>query len=334
LYFSTVEEYAAYANSVVNYEKGRMLRERPNHVAIFATEHPFDPASQALIRGIVRPFVDGVGTQKRLGQRQHFLLHTVLSDEATKGGFARLLRGENEGGPPALLFSGTHGMVFRSDDKRQADCQGALVCQDWEGLGLIDEDHWFSSADLASDACIHGMIYFLFACYGGGWEKFDTFRTDLNGPSRQIALRPAFSKLPLAMLAHPKGGALAVIAHIDRAWTYSFETAKGGAQSTGMREVLECIMMGRRVGNATDRFNIRWVALSAPLADALRDFEKGDISSAELARRWIPRDDARNYIILGDPAVRLRVNAKLETGLHGRKKRPARFWKPADNLQF
>src|SRR5215831_4234041 len=71
-------------------------------------------------------------------------------------------------GMPAILMSGSHGMVFRPDDERLPGCQGALVCQDWAGFGKITESDWFAASDLPQDAAIHGMIHFLFACYGGG----------------------------------------------------------------------------------------------------------------------------------------------------------------------
>jgi hypothetical protein len=306
--FLTLEEYAQYAQSVVDYEKADKPPQLRKQAALFATAHSFDAATTMFTNAIAHPFIHGGDSEKPIGQKQRFKVDPVLGDDATKDAFTRLLRGEREDGPPALLFTGSHGMVFRRDDKRQSECQGALVCQDWEGFGKITESDWFSTVDVPVDARIHGMIHFMFACYGGGWEKFDTFRDGPNGQARQIADRPATARLPQALLAHPKGGALAVLAHVDRAWSYSFRTPQGGAQSTGLREVLTCIMKGQRIGNATDRFNVRWAALSAPIADALRDFQDRNITGAELAKKWIARDDARNYTILGDPAARLRID--------------------------
>ena len=69
------------------------------------------------------------------------------------------------------------------------------------------------------------------------------------------------------------------------------------------------VMKGDRIGQCTDQFNLRWAVLSAELTNTQqqRDLLPGQISDATLANRWVARDDARNYLILGDPAVRLRV---------------------------
>jgi len=156
------------------------------------------------------------------------------------------------------------------------------------------------------------MIHFLFACYGGGWEKFDTFRTGPNATAAQIADAASLSRLPQAMLAHPKGGALAVLSHTDRAWSYSFTTDQNRTQCDGIRDVLTGILMGLPIGHATDQFNVRWSAISTELADALRDVKDGKITRLDLARKWIMRDDARNYSIIGDPAVRLRTDEMVD----------------------
>ena len=69
------------------------------------------------------------------------------------------------------------------------------------------------------------------------------------------------------------------------------------------------MLRGDRLGEATDDFNMRWAALSTELAETINDLRFGaEISPRRLANQWIARDDARNYIILGDPAVRIRVD--------------------------
>ena len=310
LFFPTIEEYARYAKSVVDYETAEKPPQTRKQAALFATNHPFDAATKMFTTDVALPTVNGTYVDDPLGKNQGFSLDAMLGSNATKGTLADLLRGKRANGSPALLFTGTHGMAFRADDQRLPTCQGALVCQDWGGYGAIDETSWFGAVDIPPDAQVHGLIHFMFACYGGGWEKFDTFRTGPDGSASQIAPSASVARLPQALLAHQNGGALAVIAHIDRAWSYSFRTAEG-AQGSGMRDALDGILLGLRVGHAMDTFNVRWAAVSTRIADALRDFKDGTISGDDLARLWIIRDDARNYTILGDPAVRLRVGDML-----------------------
>src|SRR5205823_5185221 len=153
---------------------------------------------------------------------------------------------------------------------------------------------------------VHGMVHFPFACYGGGCPEFDNFNRVAEGEPKRIASKPMMGRLPQALLAHPDGGALAVLAHIDRAWAYSFRTGSQG-QTQGFRDVLGRIMRGDRLGDATDQFNFRWAALSTDLSDLLEQNRKGKVvDPKQLANQWVARDDARNYVLFGDPAVQLR----------------------------
>jgi hypothetical protein len=167
-------------------------------------------------------------------------------------------------------------------------------------------DHYFAAEDLQGDAKVHGMIHFFFACYGGGCPKFDTYSRLPDGTAKQIASTPMVARLPQTMLT---SGALAVLAHIDRAWSYSFQGGRGAPQIQEFRDVMIRVMRGDRIGQCTDQFNLRWAVLSTELADARRQQEvfPGQVSDPVLANQWVARDDARNYLILGDPAVRLRV---------------------------
>ena len=54
-----------------------------------------------------------------------------------------------------------------------------------------------------------------------------------------------------------------MLAHIDRAWAFSFQTDRGKPQIQDFRSVLERLLGGNRIGQATDGFNQRWSVLGS-----------------------------------------------------------------------
>jgi hypothetical protein len=307
LFFPTPDEYARYAASVVAYEATHAVKTS-RQVALFATAHDFDRATQLFASKVAEPLAKPDGPYGALGSKQKFALRKFLGNDATKGNLAKILKGEIEGGSPALIVSGTHGMEFDLGDPRQSEAQGALVCQDWPGYGSIEAGDWFAARDIPDTVRLAGLIHFCFACYSAGCPREDNFARTKAGP-RLIAERPMIARLAQAMLAHPGGGALASLGHIDRAWAYTFVSSRGKGQVQGIRDVLARILSGDRIGHATDQFNIRWAALSTDLTESLQAAAQRDnVPDAVLANGWAAHNDARNYMILGDPAIRIRVN--------------------------
>jgi hypothetical protein len=305
LHFETPAEYRAYAEGVVAYETASTV-PHSKRVAMFSVRNPGDRATALLMDQVAVPLVEGTSTAKPLGERQGFQRQVFLGEDATKENLTKLLRGQVPGGAPALLFSGSHGVGFAANHPQQRAAQGAILCQDWTAGPIKPEQHCFTAADLPSDARVNGLIHFFFACYGGGCPQFDTYSRLPDGSPKQITAGPMVARLPQKMLT---SGALAVVAHIDRAWSYSFQVGRGAPQIQEFRDVLVRVMKGERIGQCTDQFNLRWTVLSAELADAQRQRQvlPGQVPDAALANRWVARDDARNYLTLGDPAVRLRV---------------------------
>ena len=302
--FESAKEYRAYAEGVVAYETAAKA-PHAKRIAVFNTRNLGDRATGLLHNQVALPFVNGAGSQKPLGTKQGFQLQPFLADDATKENLTNLLRAKAPGGSPALLFTGSHGVGFDAADPRLRSGQGAILCQDWEG-GPVSDGHLFAASDIPDDASMSGMIHFFFACYGGGCPKYDNYSRLPDGSPKQISPEPIVARLPQLMLAR---GAQAVLAHIDRAWTYSFQAGRSAPQIQDFRDVMVRAMKGERIGQCTDQFNLRWAVLSAELADIQRQrsFLPGQVTDAVLANRWVARDDARNYVILGDPAVRLRV---------------------------
>lgn len=304
LWFEDADEFRQYADSVVRYEQATEVATS-REAAIFATRHDFDAATQLFAGQVAEPLTAGTGPSGPLGKRQKFSLRSLIGDPATKAGLHGLLSGEG-GRRPALLFTGGHGKAFRMNDPLQATSQGALICQDWSGYGTVGRGAYFDASDLGDDAKVHGLIHFMFACYGGGWPQFDNFSRAAKEP-KQLAQSAGMARLPQALLSHKNGGALAILAHVDRAWAHSFSTGPN-TQTQGFRDVMGRLMRGDRVGQATDQFNMRWAALSTDLAEVLDQMSRGLIvDPRRLATQWVARDDARNYVVFGDPAVRLRV---------------------------
>ncbi|MBV9491270.1 MAG: hypothetical protein JO069_16340, partial [Verrucomicrobia bacterium] len=305
LWFETPDEFRQYAESVVQYEKATAV-PTSRRAVMFATEHDFDAATQLFMKQVARPLAAGDAGRSPVWTRAKFGLETVFGEKATKSALANILQGKEQG-TPALLFSGSHGMEFPVDDARQSEAQGAIVCQDWPSFGKIKPEHWFAGSDVPGDAKLHGMIHFFFACHGGGCPALDNYDR-LNNQPRRIAQKPFFSRLPQKLLSHPQGGALASLAHIERAWAYAFQGQRGNSQIQGFRDVIGRLLRGERIGQATDMFNIRWSALGTELADLHSDLLHGvDVPLRTLGNLWVARDDARNFMILGDPAVQLRV---------------------------
>ena len=301
IHFQSAQEYANYARSVVAAETGQL--RLPRRAAFFGVANTDDRATHLSAKHLVEPLA-----RKVRGRMPEWQVDALLHETATKAQLAQLLGGQE---PPALLFSASHGMSFDADSARQLPHQGALLCQDWPGpqewRQAIPQEFYFAADDLDSTANLLGLMAFFFACYGAGTPLHDEFAQQAFRQRREAIAPHAFiAQLPAAMLAQPKGGALAVVGHVERAWGYSFLWPGAGAQTTVFESTLEGLLKGQPVGMAVEYFNERYAELSTVLNDELEEVQFGKAADPyELAGMWTANNDARGYAIIGDPAVRL-----------------------------
>ena len=302
IHFDTVDEYANYANSVVSAEKDGLSLGK--QAAFFGVANPDDPATNMSIEQLVAPLA-----QNMPAETDGWEIESIVREQATKAELAGLFSGERA---PVLLFTASHGMGFPNGHELQLADQGALLCQDWPGPNQwrkpIGKDFYFAADDLGKDANLHGLVAFVFACYGAGTPQMDEFSRIAFKRREAIASRNFTSKLSQRMLSHPKGGALAFIGHVERAWGYSFNWGKAGVQLAVFESALKRLMDGFPVGYAFEYFNERYAELSTDLSSTLEEMEFGKrVEAMELAGMWTANNDARNYVVLGDPFVKLMV---------------------------
>lgn len=310
--FDKPADYGRYAQAVVDYETGKKVTNK-REVVYWGTRHDSDEATHLSADSMVSPLFKGIPASNgsaavpAIATKMKFKSRCLLAEEATK---ANLLETLHSGGKaaPSLLFTASHGMGgWPKGDERQKTTSGALLCQDWEGFGRIKPAHYLAASEVESDANLGGMVAFLFACYGAGTPRFDPFLRDLAGGPVQVAEASFISALAQRLLSR---GALAVVGHVERAWGYSIQPPGVGAQLLPFRNFLGRVMAGDPVGHATMDFSQRYAACSADLLAKLDPSLPAAQrpTDAALAGAWVERNDAQNYVVIGDPAVHLRVD--------------------------
>ena len=252
---------------------------------------------------------------------------------------------------PSLLVSLSHGLGaprrgWRSPDQQRA-LQGALSLGAEEPL----------SADMVRESpFLPGGVWFCVACYGAGTPPSSAFYPWLaqlaeQGGSREHAAavlralprageRPFVAALPQALLANP-AGPLAVIGHMDLAWTFGF-TDPGGKHSRAsrMHAAQRAIAGGSRVGVGLDALmhayrevNDELMACYQSQRDAAARGRPDPTDPRRLGDTWMQRNDLRGYVLLGDPAARLAVVGEQRARLAEAAALPDRP-KPATSVEL
>lgn len=232
------------------------------------------------------------------------------------GGKAALLAGARDAD---FLLSVGHGAGSAMTYAQRTRLQGALLTAPGE---LLVGD------DVAAAPFLPGGVWFLFACYGLGTPARSSYAAWIDDLHRTDRLRdrdraaieagqlgpgeaPFIADLPRRALANPEGP-LAVIGHVDLAWSYSF-TAEAQSRFDRLFSTIQVILQAQLAGFAFEQLVRNCVIASDQLAQLYlqrAEHDRGLAPAVEprlLARTWMLRQDLRGFILLGDPASRLRV---------------------------
>jgi hypothetical protein len=284
--FATMDEYASYAANVVAAEKAEP--RSPKEVAFFGPLQ--DEGTKLTNEGLLGPIMASL-------EGMEYKVKKILGHAATKAALVQALAER-----PDLLFTAGHGLFYRAGHENQRTHQGALVCQDWPGPGTPPEpEHVFAAEDLDSAGQAQGLLAFLFACNSAGTPAFADFSTE----RRPAAPYPFVSSLAQRLLS--QGGAQAVVGHVEQVWRCSFLWRDTGFQPQAFIQVVHRLLDGEPLGWAMEPLAGRFADLAVSLQALEEKKTQGCFVNEEAldALRTASRD-ARNYIILGDPAVRLR----------------------------
>jgi hypothetical protein len=300
-----LDAFRSYAATVVAAEKGEI--RLPRRVVFFGVENADDRTTRISATRLIQPLVNELAKE----HKEWFFPCYLKERETRKTDLAALLKQD----PPALLFTASHGMGFPADDPWQLSDQGALLCRDWPGPvqwagAKIPRDHYLRADDLDKDAKFTGLVTFHFACYGAGTPQFDDYAYLDNQEKRSaIAARPFVARLPQWLLGHPNRGALAVVGHVDRAWSCSFYGGpRLGSQLQAFQSTLDRLLEGSRLGFAMEYMNQLHASLAVDLNQDLESIKYGaPYDPMVLSAAWTAQNDARSYLVLGDPAIRLAV---------------------------
>lgn len=298
--FESADGYAEYVEHLVGYERRRA--PDPRTMTFFGVENQDDPLTRSAVEDFVKHLELNVAQRRR-----DWKLETLLRHAATKARLKELLVKE---GAPSLLFTVGHAVRYRRGSQKQATHQGALVCADWpgpelwKGQGPMSDSHMLTASDVSPGADLSGLIALLVACYSAGTPRLDAYGF---GSPEALADEPFVSPLPRTLL---RRGALAVIGHVDLALEQSFLWYDAGPQSEAFASVLYELTAGYPVGFAFRYLSQRYAELAVYAARSVRKALQGTAGGAVSWRdfhHWAAYEDARNYVLLGDPAARLHI---------------------------
>jgi len=231
---------------------------------------------------------------------------------------------------PGVLLTLSHGLGPSSPE----GWASAELQRQRQGTMSFGEGEALEPEEVSQGPFMPGGVWFSFACFSAGTPKRSAYTPwlrqlqkvegrQLQGLAAVLASapldqRPFVATLPQAALANPEGP-LAVMGHVDLAWTYAFQDPSGQNHASRFVDVIEEMLKHRRAGVALSTLGRMLCEVNEALAECYqRGAERrtrarsGSGELLGLAHLWMTRHDLAGYVLLGDPAVRLSLKDARE----------------------
>jgi hypothetical protein len=339
--FDDASTYAAYARKVLGWEREPSPQERAR--ALLYTVHDGSRATAEGHAQLMLPCFQRC-TRSQLEGRGEFPVSAVESLGEPWPNPDELLR---HVGPrlPSVLLSLSHGLgPPRQQRWARAEARQRQGAMSFGSVGALMPE------DVATVPFLPGGMWIYFACFGAGTPSRSAYHhwVEMLTQHGMEGLGPAsamlrgldeggggfISGLARAALANPNGP-LAILGHLDLAWSYSYEELRvhdeGGARRitgsnrsqnffhvmrkmvAGERAGAACLALGRVIDDVSRELNTRYDR---------RQQRGGGTGSADdtdglaLGNLWMLHQDLMGYALLGDPAVRLPLSPMREAREH------------------
>jgi hypothetical protein len=316
--------YEAYIAKIIASERAAPSKATR---ALYYTVRDGTPATTVGYKGLMAPTVARSREGQASGAFEAGAVEELGADDAVS--LEAFLSAAALRESPTLLFSVSHGAgtprAGWGSVEERLRLQGAMSFGG--GVRLTAEE-------VAARPFLPGGAWFYFACYGAGTPSESAYHhwlaqlRDLGLFGRNIdsvlqslpaaGEKPFVAALPQAALANPDGP-LAVVGHVDLAWSFSFQDVgtTNKFRPARFQDIFRTIVAGKRIGAACAQiqrfFNMANADLTAMYNQDARMKAKGGPVEEDRARQirkataWMLRQDLSAYVLLGDPAAYLNI---------------------------
>jgi len=314
LAFAAEDDYRAYAEKVLAWE------DKPTSEAqartLFFTAHDGSQATRIGYTALVKPSVKACLEDQQLGYFPAREIREVGCPAAWS--LTDFMKAAAEPIPSALLTL-SHGLGPPREGWKNADTQRRFQGVMSLGEDVLEPEH------VRNRPFFPGGFWLYFACFGVATPRESAFypwlhrlqqvgeygALDRLQISRPLEGRSFFAALPQAALANPEGP-LAVVGHVDLAWTYSFLELTGMNHASRFFGALSEMVQGRRAGVAFSSLSTHMMQVALEIMVKYQDDEfvlaRGAQPSPEALNRahlWMTHHDLAGFMLMGDPAVTL-----------------------------
>ena len=252
---------------------------------------------------------------QHINRQLNFQTKPLMGTDATKTKLVEAFRDAQ----PALVYTASHGLGLTGNPlDQQKRYNGAICCQ---SAGPLTLDDLFFADDVPMDEpFLEGAVFFQFACFGYGTPAQSDYAHWLEGVPEKYADEDFVASLPKRLLAHPRGP-IAYVGHLDTAFLHAFTDpddpfilerwhARIEPFVQAVRQLLEVQPSALAMEHMNQKFSVYNVIINN-IYDRLQrgTFTWNPEREKRFVDTWIIRSDAQNYMVLGDPAARLRIPA-------------------------